>query len=304
MQKTTARQRLTAVLIREFNIRLGGFLFVNIWTAPIVFLAVYGGYFTEFAAAYSVALIHELAHVICAGFFGVGVSHITLYPFGLCAVLSDGYIPSSYKEFFTALAGPLSNAVMFFICSVLYNLQNAAFLLLCMNINLAMCVLNLVPALPLDGGRMLKAILSSQFGIIRSYNFMLRVSRVLVLMLFAAAAAVFFLNKFNFSLILISAFLLQNLCSEQRSLTIVTVREILNRKSAYGEEMREYRSKPLCAAADAPARGILKHISFDCVHIVHVTDKSGKITAVLTETQVLDALCRDGIRIRYGDIAA
>lgn len=285
-----------------FTLRICEFLNINIWFFPVSAFLVCGGCFAEFAAAYSIALIHELAHIITAGLFGVGISRITVYPFGISASLSDGYIPGSYKEFFTALAGPLSNAALFFPCLFLYRLNGAELLFLCAKINAAMCLLNLIPALPLDGGRMLKSVLSFPFGIIRAYNITLRFSRIPILCIVCTALLVFFVNDFNFSLLLVSAFLLQNLCSEQKNLTIITVREILNRKSEY-KKMWECRTKTLCVTADTPARSILRHLSFDRACVIHVIDHRGTIFKTLTEARVLSALCNDGIRISYGSIS-
>lgn len=287
---------------KTFNIKIFSRFYINFWTVPLVVSAILGGYITEFAAAYSTALIHELAHVFCAGILGVGISHITVCPFGICAVLSKGCISSSYKEFFIAVAGPLSNAVMYFVCALLNAENPSDIMLLIMNINTAMCFVNLLPILPLDGGRMFKALLASNFGFIPAYNFTLRLSRILTALLSAAAIWLFAVSGFNFSLVLVTAFLLNNLCSEQRSLSIITLREILTRKSEENT-IQTRRVLPLCVSADTPAREILRYLSFDRSCIIYVKTRFGKVVKTLTETEVLAALCSQGIRITYGDIA-
>ena len=169
------------------------------------------------------------------------------------------------------------------------------------DINLCLCLVNLIPILPLDGGRMLKSLLTARFGIIRAYNFAIKLSKVLIILLIICAGIVFFIADFNFSLILISAFLLQNLCSEQQAVSTVTLREILQ-STEKAENCHSLPVKTLCVKESRAASGILRHLSYDCFYIVHTLDKKSRIINTLTETQILAALTEKGIRTRYGDI--
>ena len=169
------------------------------------------------------------------------------------------------------------------------------------DINLCLCLVNLIPTLPLDGGRMVKALLTARFGIIRAYNFAIKISRVLIILLLICSGIIFFISDFNFSLILISAFLLQNLCGEQQAVSTVTLREILQ-NAEKAEKCHSLPVKTLCVKESCAASGILRHLSYDCFYIVHTLDKKSRIIKTLTETQVLTALTENGIRTRYGDI--
>ena len=215
-------------LPKTFDIKIGSRLAVNIWFIPVTLCALFGGYGNLFFAGFAIALLHELAHVFCAHRLGVSVSRIIVYPFGVAAQLSAEYIKSSEKEFIIAFSGPCLNIVLFWLCVMLSNYLPYDIVVFCMDINIAMAVVNLVPALPLDGGRMLKSILTSQIGIIRGYNFMLRLSRILICALGVFAVHLFISSGFNFSFILISAFLFQNLSREQKSISRITLAEILN----------------------------------------------------------------------------
>ena len=164
-----------------------------------------------------------------------------------------------------------------------------------------MCIINLIPALPLDGGRLLKSVLTPRLGIIRAYNLMLRLSRIAVFILLFAAILIFFIYDFNFSLILISAFLLQNLCSEQKAVTVITLKEILGSKDKLTEASHT-RVKVLCVSDRLPARTILSKLSYDCFYVIHITDSSCRIIKTVTETEVLSKLTEKNIRIKYADV--
>lgn len=286
---------------KTFDIKLGSRFALNILFVPVAVCALLGGYGEIFFMGFAVAILHELAHVFCAKCLGISVSRITLYPFGVAAQLSAEYIKSSEKEFLIAFSGPFFNIVSFWLCVILTKYFPSDTLYFCMDINIAMAVVNLIPALPLDGGRMLKSILTSQFGIIRAYNFMHQLSRILVCALSVFAVHLFFSSGFNFSLILISAFLFQNLSREQRSISHITLNEILNTSKKL-KSRNLYKTKVICVAEDTPASIILRHLSYDYYCIVHVADQNSALLKTLSETQVLAALTDGGIRIKFKDI--
>lgn len=111
-------------------------------------------------------LLHELAHAMIARHFGVNVPRITLFLFGGVAELDEE--PSAPKdEFWIAIAGPIMSlalALLFWIFAELETLVGVSphaqevlgYLSL---INLVLAVFNMIPAFPLDGGRVLRAAL-------------------------------------------------------------------------------------------------------------------------------------------------
>jgi len=109
-------------------------------------------------------ILHELSHSVVAQSYGLKVGGITLFIFGGVAELEEEpHDPKS--EFQIAIAGPLMSL---FLAALFYGLSNltasgaevglaGAVLGYLALINLVLAVFNLVPAFPLDGGRMLRA---------------------------------------------------------------------------------------------------------------------------------------------------
>ncbi len=283
-----------------FDISIGKYLKINIWIIPIIFLSFKNGYHHLFFVSYLSAALHELAHISCACFLKIGIDRVNIYPFGISARLSSVYIQSAEKEFIVAISGPFCSLILFWLFSFLYTLYGQALLLYSADTNLALCIINLIPSLPLDGGRMLKALLTSRFGVIRSYNLMLKFSRIIVLIIIISAI-IFLTTTQNFSLILISAFLLQNLVWEQQSLSIIALKEILSSNEKVNTK-NTLPAKIICVSDKSLASSILKFLSYDYFYIVNVIDKSCRITNTLTETEVLSALTEKGIRLKFGDI--
>ncbi len=288
-------------LKKHFEIRIFPFLRINIWFFPVAFCSLWGGYSHLFFVAFTIALIHEVSHVLCAFFMKVPVSHITVYPFGIAAHLSSGYINHSQKEFFIAFAGPFMNIIMYWLFCFAYLRTNWDLLKFCADVNLAMCATNILPALPLDGGRMLKSILTAKYGILRSYNFLFRLSRILIVIILIFATVVFVVSNFNFSLILISAFLLQNLSHEQMSLSHITMNEIMENTQKI-KKHEVFPTKTFCVEKNTRASVIMKYLSYDYYCVFHILDENSSKISTVTETTVLSALTRHGIRIKFSDI--
>src|SRR4051794_33249856 len=128
-------------------------------------------------------LLHELGHAFVAIRNGIGVSGITLWMFGGVSRL-DGDSDSPGTEFKIGIAGPLVTAGIVVVCAGAFLLladadqarraalaQNntgtsgvAAVIAWLGSINLLVLVFNLVPAFPLDGGRIARAIAWKRTG--------------------------------------------------------------------------------------------------------------------------------------------
>ena len=185
----------TAGILYDVGMRFRGFHLVRVWGIPIVidyswflvfFLVSYTmsqGYFpqthkefttsqywmmgmiTAFLVFVSV-LVHELSHSFVALKHGVRVSSIRLFFFGGVAQIESE--PSSGRhEFLIALAGPATSMALSFLFGAAYvivtiqgSLEPVASVSLRLSVaNFVLALFNLIPGFPLDGGRILRAIL-------------------------------------------------------------------------------------------------------------------------------------------------
>ena len=160
-------------------------LFVH-WTFLGMMAGIFGFYvyqgLTVIAALAGVGLIlsvfacvvlHELGHAFMAREFGIPTIDIIMYPIGGMARLAR--MPREPKqEFLIAIAGPAVNlaiaAVLYVLGTALGTTLSAAssfqpqanIISMLMWINLSLVAFNMIPAFPMDGGRVLRAALASQ----------------------------------------------------------------------------------------------------------------------------------------------
>jgi Zn-dependent protease len=128
-------------------------------------------------AVFGCILLHEFGHISMARRFGVRTPDVILLPIGGVARLER--IPDEPKqELLIALAGPAVTAAIAVILYAIIRLSGAdaglgdldptrPFLSLLMNVNVYLLLFNLIPAFPMDGGRVLRALLASRMGMVR-----------------------------------------------------------------------------------------------------------------------------------------
>ena len=124
-------------------------------------------------------LLHEFGHIFTARAFGVRTPDVILLPIGGVARLER--IPERpSQEFLIAIAGPAVNVVIALILILLDSAHPSADRLAAVesanvsmidrlaSVNLFLALFNLIPAFPMDGGRVLRALLAARLGYVRA----------------------------------------------------------------------------------------------------------------------------------------
>jgi stage IV sporulation protein FB len=122
-------------------------------------LLIFFGFAEEFFSIAFVLCLHEAGHILAAKRLKVEVLEVNVYPFGGVASLDPSIFIRPDLEILIALAGPFSNIFFAFLSEVIsqiFHLEMEYFI----KANLMMAFFNLLPALPLDGGRAFKSVLS------------------------------------------------------------------------------------------------------------------------------------------------
>ena len=125
-----------------------------------IFLTLLTNSYKLFYIYFLITFIHEMGHVTVAAFFKLKVSKIKLLAIGFNAEIDDLNYTSSLKEFFITVAGPLTYFVSELVLSYFYKMNFISYnaLIQAKTINKFELIFNLLPIIPLDGGRILKII--------------------------------------------------------------------------------------------------------------------------------------------------
>jgi len=143
---------------------------------------VYGGFAGVLVVgiAFASVLLHELGHALVARRLGVHVSGIELSFFGGAAKMVQ--MPrSADHEIAIAAAGPAVSLMLAGVGLGLGVATQSEFIAQIGWINLVIAGFNLIPALPMDGGRILRALLTRRMDFVRATDIAVQVARVVAI---------------------------------------------------------------------------------------------------------------------------
>jgi stage IV sporulation protein FB len=238
-------------------------------------------------------VLHELGHALTARRYGVETREIVLYPFGGVARMDR--IPPGKAELVIALAGPAVNLVLAALLGIallglradtpdapLKIVTEGAVVWQLLYVNLSLFVFNLIPAFPMDGGRVLRAALAIGLGETRATNIAAAVGQVLALG-FAAVA----LLTGQPVLLLIAFFVFVGAGQEasfQRS------RAAVRGLTARDAMMTRFET----VAPEDPLSRAAEHLLATAQQDFPVIDAWGRVAGVLHRAALLSALAADG----------
>ncbi len=164
------------------------------------------------AAVFACVLAHEFGHAAAAAYYGIKTVDITLMLVGGVARLAT--IPTRpVQELVIALAGPAVNVVIgavLFVALALGSLvlepgpalqSTMLFMTHLLIANVVLVVFNLLPAFPMDGGRVLRSLLAMRSGHLRATEMAAKVGRFMAALFAIAAVALW-----EFPLLLLAGF--------------------------------------------------------------------------------------------------
>jgi Zn-dependent protease/predicted transcriptional regulator len=240
-------------------------------------------------------LVHELAHSLYALQAGGRVRDITLLMIGGVSQIAEP--PKDMRhEAIMALVGPVVSLALggaLYLLHVVsdaasFNLRFALFHLASLNIFLGL--FNLVPAFPMDGGRILRSALAMRMGPVRATHIASRIGKV-----FAVAFGLWGFISFNMLLLLIAFFVFVGAEAETRA---VMVKALLGRLRVKDLMTRQVCSVPANISVDDAAEDMLAARSLACAVTV-----DGQSVGLLTLDAVQAVPVERRSQIRAGEIA-
>lgn len=266
---------------------------INLWCIVLFGVGFYFRFLDVLLIAYTITAIHECAHILVAKMCGTEIDGVEILPFGITMRVAQNYIKDTMWEIKIALAGPVSN---FLIAYFTYGLYDGVYREYIITASLVMGIFNILPALPLDGGRILRAMLVKKMGHIRAANMALNISYGLGFLIFGAGLYALYITKFNFSFLLIGGFLIANITEERKNANMIIMRDILYSRKKLSQN-GVAQGEMLVAEECEKAKNILKMLSYDRYYIINIVDNHMRIIKSITETELIEFMAIYGMNI-------
>jgi Zn-dependent protease/CBS domain-containing protein len=251
-------------------------------------------------------LFHELSHSLVARSYGLPVGGITLFLFGGMAEL-QAEPRQPREEFWMAIAGPIASvflgAVFYLLSGLMLGLgapphvAGVAFYLGFINVLLA--VFNMAPGFPMDGGRVLRAVLWQWKGDLRwATHWASRFGQVFGLLLVMLGIASFLTGNFIGGMwwFLIGLFI--------RGAAIASYQHLLTQLALKGQTVRRFMTTdPVTVPAEATLQDFvdqyLYHHAFDLFPVV----RDGRLAGYVSLRQAKAIPRAEWGRTRVGDVS-
>lgn len=246
-------------------------------------------------AIFGSVLLHEFGHALAARKYGIKTPDITLLPIGGVARIER--LPDEPRqELVVAIAGPMVNVVISIILYIVLSTMNPGtfvngvsgmgffaghFLMRLLSINVWLVLFNLIPAFPMDGGRVLRALLASRLGVARATQIAASVGQAIA---FIFVLLGFFGNPF---LIFIGLFVYLGAAGEVPAAQMRELTRGLTVENVMVTRFQPFRPEDsLSSAIDALLAGADKEFP--------VIDHDGTVAGILCREDIVRALSARG----------
>lgn len=247
-------------------------------------------------------LLHEWAHVLAATALGMTITEMELLPFG-CAARLQCFAMSRAKEIVVAAAGPAAN--MLFACAIFAIDTYATPIAIAdklITANLALASINLLPALPLDGGRIARAAFASWLGYPRATRLtavagIVFAAGLIGVGVYSWAAA----GQVSPSLFVMGFFLFLSALRELKAAPFALIRDFSGKRETI-EKKRTLNVNRIAAMQGEAVGDVLRAFEAGKYNIVTVLRSDMGVLGELDEREVLSGMMRVGTGATLGSL--
>lgn len=274
-------------------IRISKHIYIDNTVILIGFLAFCIGKLPHLLILYCSVFLHEIAHLVACILLGEKAEGIRFMPYGMN--LRIGNVENPADAMIIALSGPLASLVIWWL-SGMFGGEWVCFFRLS---NMAVFLLNIFPALPLDGGVFVKNALAYRLGYVRAHRISLGLTRMTTAV-FAIFGIIFFIiSKYNISLLVISGILMYNLNRERKQL-IFLKRMIYTKSFAHNSKTVKIQHRGVIMGVSAISLTDYFGYNFICHFFVY--DKDMKLLGTLEQSEIIDGIIAHGPHVTVGDL--
>lgn len=274
----------------------------------LLVLVVYGvlGLAAQALLVFGLVFCHELAHLWTTRAYGFRVVGLELFPFGGAAYCDDLFEGRKLEESIIALAGPALNVFLLFGAQALrwQGVWTGEIAEDFVRFNFWLAAFNLIPVLPLDGGRVVRAFFAESFGFVQTTKFLAWAGKWLGLLLALYGILLWGRGKVAegaITFIILGGFFWLAGSKEISSAHITFLRQLTRKK----EDLLKkglMRSLWVTVHKDTPLVRIVEEFTPDRYAMISLANKEMGLGKILTETEVVEGMLREGIRFPVGKL--
>jgi len=203
---------------------------------PYIILLIIIGFKGKLLISFILVFLHELVHFIVAKKLGFKGFYIEILPIGAVLKLKDLDDADPKEDLIISLSGPLFNlflaAIFYFVSKYHYN-NYVEHLFMS---NLALGIFNLIPAFPLDGGRIVRDILSFKTYYKNANKITVKFSIILGILITVYSLILFLFDKRSINMMILGVFIIIASYKEKERIVYLIMGDIINKKYKFNKK--------------------------------------------------------------------
>ncbi|MGZ4105972.1 MAG: M50 family metallopeptidase [Tumebacillaceae bacterium] len=263
------------------------------------------GMFVQTLVLFTIVVVHELGHIFVAVSYGYKIREMQILPFGGVAKLEHGAMGwNPLHEVAIAIAGPLNNFLMILVGMLLHatGLWSDALTQFFIKGNLMIGFFNLLPALPLDGGRILRAATARERGFRAATEVSIRMSYLLATVLIVSGLISLWVGSTNLAFLMLGSFLALSAWELRKQMKVDVIRFLDAKRRDKRKEAVLVRS--LAVPGTTRVRDVIEKFAPDAYHMIYILDGQKNVQTVLGEEDLIHSVFEDnGLRLTLAQLA-
>ena len=264
-------------------------------TLPLAITALWLGEGERLAIMAGSILLHELMHIAAAKIMRVRVMELEVTPMGGAARMENLWRLRPGQMTAVALAGPAGNLMIMVSAAALcwWGMMPPGLTASLIEQNLIILLFNMLPALPMDGGRVLCGLAERRLSAAAAVRIGIRAGQGLAVVLAGLSVYGLMQGRMNITFPAAAAFLLMSARREYRQAENAWLESLTGRAA----ELDEEKVLPVCWMAvqgDTPVMEAAMRMKPRHIHMLAVCDDRMRIERVIDEAELTGALLDDG----------
>lgn len=262
---------------------------ISKYLIPYIALILIIGFKSKMLMGFVIIIIHEFIHLITARVLGFSGFTVEILPIGAVLKLKDLEEATPKEDLIISVSGPLGNFIISLACIAINYFYKSDFLTLMINYNLVIGIFNLIPAFPLDGGRILRDIFATRLIYKKANEIALRISISIGYIFLLSFFTSLFMGIPNLNLLLIAIFILVISYREKRRIAYIIMGYIIKKKEKLTK--RGYiENKSISVYYKLSLLQVLELVDKNKYNVFTILDEEMNVMDIIYEEEILNAI--------------